>query len=359
MLLAQIEISYTDGTKDVVSTGASWRFTYGPVRESVWLGGEDYDANYEIDNSTLNTWDSAVLVPESDYPFERIEAKMSPSLKPVFNMLSEYGYSDCSYKMIMNPAAPGYLYFVSQGKTTLPEEWNGGASQDHCMAGHGEGWLFEYLGGIRNDGIAYKNSIIAPYIADELTSFDASVKPAHGFIVSSWSKTEEETAINVTIPANTASKIYFPTITPSKIYENGVALSETEGVTAVYMENGSVVAEVGSGSYSFVMPTEKPLSDAKVKLAPGISASENENMFCAMADDFVNIISPEAINAEAIFSSLSDDGSLDKVKTVSISLGAGVNVVQAPDEFNGEKFSVMLWSSLNEMKPLCLKTEKQ
>lgn len=206
-------------------------------------------------------------------------------LKAVFNELSEYGYSDYAYKMIMNPTAPSYYYFVSQGKTTLPEEWSGGASQDHCMAGHGEGWLYEYLGGIRNDGVAYKNSIVAPYMAEELTSFEASVKTAYGTISSDWSKNDDETVMNVTIPANTTSKIYFPVRSSSKIFENGTLLSQVEGVKRVYTENGNVVAEVGSGSYSFTMPTEKPLGSPETNLTPSVTAKGGANPEYAIDED--------------------------------------------------------------------------
>ncbi|MGM9550628.1 MAG: family 78 glycoside hydrolase catalytic domain [Clostridia bacterium] len=198
-------------------------------------------------------------------------------LKPVFNMLSEYGYSDYAYKMIMNETSPSYYYFVSQGKTTLPEIWNGGASQNHCMAGHGEGWLYEYLGGIRNDSVAYKTIVIDPYIAEELTSFEANVDTAYGNVLSQWEKIDESVLINVTVPANTTAKVYFNTVKQSNVKENGIELSNVDGVQNVYNDNGKTVAIIGSGSYSFTMPLEKTVKPPVVKLEPSVTAKGGSN----------------------------------------------------------------------------------
>jgi alpha-L-rhamnosidase len=43
-LLAQLELTYTDGSRQVVATDESWRSTTGPIVFSGWYGGEDYDA---------------------------------------------------------------------------------------------------------------------------------------------------------------------------------------------------------------------------------------------------------------------------------------------------------------------------
>ena len=175
-------------------------------------------------------------------------------LKPTFYMLSEYGYSDYAYKMIMNETSPSYYYFVANGKTTLPEVWDGSASQDHCMAGHGEGWLYEYLGGIRNDSVAYKESIIDPFVADELEYFNSSVETAYGTIVSNWKKTDISVIMEVSVPENTTAKVYFNTANANAVTENGVVLGEVDGVKSVTVEDGKVAAYVGSGDYSFELP---------------------------------------------------------------------------------------------------------
>ncbi len=49
-LLLQLEISYTDGSKETVSSDKSWKTSDGPIRVSEIYGGETYDANFEKTN---------------------------------------------------------------------------------------------------------------------------------------------------------------------------------------------------------------------------------------------------------------------------------------------------------------------
>jgi alpha-L-rhamnosidase len=46
-LIAQLEVTYADGTREVVATDDSWRANSGPTTFSSWYGGEDYDARRE------------------------------------------------------------------------------------------------------------------------------------------------------------------------------------------------------------------------------------------------------------------------------------------------------------------------
>ncbi len=47
-LLAQLEITYADGTSETVATDASWKATTGPILESDIYNGESYDARMEL-----------------------------------------------------------------------------------------------------------------------------------------------------------------------------------------------------------------------------------------------------------------------------------------------------------------------
>ena len=47
--MGQLEMEYDDGTREVVSTDASWKVSgEGPIREADFLMGESYDARREI-----------------------------------------------------------------------------------------------------------------------------------------------------------------------------------------------------------------------------------------------------------------------------------------------------------------------
>lgn len=55
--LAQINITYTDGSQSVIHTDESWKYTDGPVTFNNFYGGEDYDARKEIKNWMSDDFD--------------------------------------------------------------------------------------------------------------------------------------------------------------------------------------------------------------------------------------------------------------------------------------------------------------
>lgn len=73
--LAQVVVTYEDGTTQVIGTDDTWSFIESPITENSWYGGEDYDATLEIDgwddvNPTISRaqWGNVVLVEEEDVP---------------------------------------------------------------------------------------------------------------------------------------------------------------------------------------------------------------------------------------------------------------------------------------------------
>ena len=84
-LMAQLEIEYIDGSREIVATDKSWKVTGdGPVREGDFLMGESYDARKEF-KSWANAgfddsqWDAAInasengSVPATFYEFRNAE----------------------------------------------------------------------------------------------------------------------------------------------------------------------------------------------------------------------------------------------------------------------------------------------
>ena len=78
VLLCQLDIEFDDETKIVIGTDETWLTTDGPLIESCWLGGEDYDARIEK-NLTDLVWQNATLA--EDLPFERIESRKYPPIE--------------------------------------------------------------------------------------------------------------------------------------------------------------------------------------------------------------------------------------------------------------------------------------
>lgn len=61
-LLLQLEVEYTDGTKETINTDESWKYTYGPIMASDIYDGERYDARMEIAG-----WDTAGFKEDSKW----------------------------------------------------------------------------------------------------------------------------------------------------------------------------------------------------------------------------------------------------------------------------------------------------
>ncbi len=73
-LLVQLEVEYTDGSRETVVTDKSWRASYGPLLEADFLMGETYDSGREMpcwDNYHFDVsgWDKVAVT-------ERIEGKL-------------------------------------------------------------------------------------------------------------------------------------------------------------------------------------------------------------------------------------------------------------------------------------------
>lgn len=69
--------------------------------------------------------------------------------KYIFAALSENGYGEELYRMVINPEMPGYGYWVKQGMTALCEDWPMKSSLNHHMYSEVDCWFYRFLGGIR------------------------------------------------------------------------------------------------------------------------------------------------------------------------------------------------------------------
>lgn len=58
-LLAQLHISYEDGSSEIIASDASWRASFGPILKSDMHAGEDYDARRELPGWTLPEYDDS------------------------------------------------------------------------------------------------------------------------------------------------------------------------------------------------------------------------------------------------------------------------------------------------------------
>ena len=141
------------------------------------------------------------------------------------DVLAKYGYADTAYKLLLQPDAPGWLYEVGKGATTVWETWTGidengkpHESLNHYSYGAICGWLFGGVCGIRyTDGAL----TIAPTPDKSLDWAKATYDSPAGRIVSGWRYDGDVVIYEFEIPANLTADVTLPdgrkfTLAPGK-----------------------------------------------------------------------------------------------------------------------------------------------
>ena len=167
--------------------------------------------------------------------------------------LANHGRSDVAYRLLLNDTYPSWGYMLSKGATTWWERWNGDSgdpamnSFNHYAFGSVMAWVYRYASGIDTtlDSPGFKEIIVHPRLDASMTSARLEYESIYGKIVSDWKGTPAGPfVLKVTIPANTAAKVFVPAIAGAHLIENGTPLN-TEP------EDGSYAVRVGSGTYNF------------------------------------------------------------------------------------------------------------
>ncbi len=179
-------------------------------------------------------------------------------------VLSQIGYSDVAYRLLLNETFPSWGYSIKQGATTIWERWDGWTEEkgfqnpgmnsfNHYAFGSVGEWLFSFVAGIDLDPEvpAYKRFKIQPHVGGGFEYAKAEYNSIQGKIVSGWKLENGQLIMNVTIPANTSAFIYVPTEDMSQVTESGKPVKDSEGVKFLRMEKGAAVFKVDSGSYIF------------------------------------------------------------------------------------------------------------
>ena len=186
----------------------------------------------------------------------------------MLQVLSKYGRDDLVGRIHTNSTGPGFGYWVTQGKTNTPEQWDGGGSQQHHMNNAFPEWLCGNLAGITTLKPGFEEISIRPTSATSYVPgrVSYSLETVRGIITSDWSKGSNNYSLTVTIPVNSSARIYMPTFGLSGVsisegdtalWNDGIASGKVAGVSyndldGVYPSgNNYVIFNVGSGTYHF------------------------------------------------------------------------------------------------------------
>jgi alpha-L-rhamnosidase len=167
---------------------------------------------------------------------------------------------EIAYALTTKTAYPGWGSMMQTGATTMYEQFGGDNSHNHPMYGCISSYFFKYLAGIKPDPAApgFSHFAIKPSVVGDLTWVRAHFDSPYGRIASSWKRTGNKLALDVSVPANTTATVYVPALSglPATgvegVTERGNAIADSQGVNFLRMEAGAVVLAVESGSYQFV-----------------------------------------------------------------------------------------------------------
>jgi alpha-L-rhamnosidase len=138
-------------------------------------------------------------------------------------VLSDAGYSDIAYTLLLNKTFPSWGYSIEHGATTIWERWDGWTEEkgfqdvgmnsfNHYSLGSVGEWLQRYAAGIDNDPDApgFKHFFLHPHPDRRLGYVTASFESVHGTIASHWEYNGDDILLKMVVPANTTATITLP-----------------------------------------------------------------------------------------------------------------------------------------------------
>ena len=125
-------------------------------------------------------------------------------MKAIFTALSETGHIDAINALVNCEEYPSYGFWRKKGATSLWEAWDENtASRNHHMYSEVLQWIYRYVGGIKNRGIAYDKCEISPYIFADDARASVSTQTPRGTLAVSWVNEGGMLTVKTQIPEGT------------------------------------------------------------------------------------------------------------------------------------------------------------
>ena len=184
--------------------------------------------------------------------------------------LSDYGYLDEAYMLLNRKEYPSWLYPVTKGATTIWERWDGiepdGTFQsssmnsfNHYAYGAIGEWMYTVVAGIGIDEQrpGYKHILINPHPGGKLGNAQASLQTMFGEASSGWRIDGAETIFTIQIPPNTTASVRLQNSALEQVREDRTPVLSRPDLYQAHQVGTSVEMEIGSGSYSFEVMSQK------------------------------------------------------------------------------------------------------
>jgi alpha-L-rhamnosidase len=141
----------------------------------------------------------------------------------MMKQLSEYGYDDIAYQLLLSRRFPSWFYSLDQGATTIWERWDGYVagrgfqspgmnSFNHVAIGAVGEWMYSNILGIRLDESqpGYRAFLIKPQPGKVLEWAKGSYHAITGNIEVSWTNRDNTFTLDINVPVNTEATVVVP-----------------------------------------------------------------------------------------------------------------------------------------------------
>ncbi len=177
-------------------------------------------------------------------------------LNPV---LTEYGYADVAYKLLLQDDYPSWLYPVKHGATTIWERWNGWTEEEgffnphmnsfnHYSLGSIGEWFFRHVAGIETDPEhpGFQRFILKPWPDARIGFAKTRYRSTHGEIRSEWRIEGDRLHWTVHVPANTSARAFIPADPGTRPAADGKPLPDD-----LPREGRHVIVDAEAGTHTF------------------------------------------------------------------------------------------------------------
>lgn len=173
-------------------------------------------------------------------------------LAPTVRALTDGRRDDVLWDVLQEDTLPSYGFFMAPtpanptGLTTIPENWDIGASKNHMILLQIEEWFHRGLAGIRQvrGSVGYRELVIDPRVVGDLTHAEGSYRTPYGNAASKWTLDSGTFRLRVEVPPNTTAEVRVPR-------GDRTAYEASKGAVLQRIEGGGAVYRVPSGTYVF------------------------------------------------------------------------------------------------------------
>ncbi len=161
--------------------------------------------------------------------------------------LSENGYNEMAYTLLLNEDCPGWLYPVRMGATTIWERWDsilpdgtinpeGMNSLNHYSYGSIVEWMYRHMGGINpvEEAPGFREILWAPKPDGRMSSASVRCDTPVGTYESKWRIEGETLRFTLTVPFGGKARAALPHAPEAGVLCNGAPMKGTELEAGTY-----------------------------------------------------------------------------------------------------------------------------